>query len=463
MDKGLGEPPSELLEEQQRLRDEVQRLRDEQQRLRDEQQKLLADEQAVVAPQEQTKDQQNQGQLSGDEPIEPKKKRGVRPLTLLILLIVLSAVVVGGFFLWGYLNSYESTDDAQIDGHLNSVSSRISGTVTNVYVDDNQFVKAGQVLVNLDTRDYQVALEQAQADLEQAKAEVGAQTPNVPITSTTAETTISTANLDVAAALAKVASAQQNYAATQAQIRQAQANHFNDVAEVARFKALVDKDEVSRQQYDTKVTTAKASEAAVESAQASAEAARKQIEQAQAEVDQARARSGQARQNAPRQIAVQKANSESKGADVLAKKAAVDQALLNLQYCKIVAPVDGIVGKKNVEVGTRVSPGQELMAVVPLDDIWVTANFKETQLRRMRPGQRVTIKVDAFARTYGGYVESVAAASGAKFSLLPPENATGNFVKVVQRIPVRIRFNKTENEDRKLRPGMSVEPKVWLQ
>ena len=379
------------------------------------------------------------------------------------MVIVIFALAVGGFFLWGYLDSYEATDDAEVDGNIDSVSSRINGTATNVYFEDNQYVKAGQVLVSLDPRDYQVALKQAQADLAQAQAEVTAQSPNVPIVTTQNETTISTTALDVTSAQAKVASAEQNYEAALAQVRQAEANHVNDVAEVVRFKALVDKDEVSREQYDAKVTAAKASEATVQSAQATADASRKQIDSANAELNQARARGQQARQNAPRQAAVQRANVASKQADVMARKAAVDQALLNLQYCKITAPVDGVTGKKSVQVGTRVTPGQELLAVVPLDDIWVTANFKETQLKRMRPGQHATIKVDAFGRTYEGYVESVAGASGAKYSLLPPENATGNYVKVVQRIPVRIRFNKGQNDDKRLRPGMSVEPKVWVQ
>ena len=453
----------ELLEEQQRLRDEVQRLRDEQQRMRDEQEKQRSqgpkDEKPGDGKDAKPEDQKKEPEKKE----EPKKKGGIRPLTILIILIVLAAAAIGGFFLLQYLNSYEATDDAQVDGHIDSVSSRISGTVTNVYIEDNYAVKAGEVLVDLDPKDYQVALEQARADLAQSQADLTAQSPNVPITNTQNETTISTTGYDVASALAKVASAEQTYAANLAQIKQAQANHVNDVAEVARFRALVDKDEVSREQYDAKVTAAKASEATVETTQAQAEASKKQIAQAQAEVDQAKARVNQARQNAPRQVAVQKANIASKQADVLNKRAAVDQAVLNLQYCKITAPADGVVGKKSVEAGTRVSPGQELLAVVPLDDIWITANFKETQLKRMQPGQRVTVSVDAFGRKYEGHIESLSAASGARYSLLPPENATGNYVKVVQRIPVRIRLDKGQNDDHRLRPGMSVEPKVWLQ
>ena len=381
----------------------------------------------------------------------------------MILLIVAGALAVGGFFLYGYLDSYESTDDAEVDGHIDSVSSRISGTVTNVYVEDNRTVKAGEVLVSLDPRDYQVSREQAEATLAQSQAQLTAQNPNVPITATQNTTTASTTRLDVTSALATVAASEADYATALANVRQAQANHINDVAEVARFKVLVDKDEVSREQYDAKVTAAKASQATVEANQAKADAELKTIDQHKAEVDQAKAREEQARLNAPRNVAIQKANIDSRRADVLGNKAAVDQSLLNLQYTKITSPANGIVGKKSVEAGMRVSPGQELLAIIPLDDIWITANFKETQLRRMHENQRVTIKVDAFGRSYEGHIQSIAAATGAKYSLLPPENATGNYVKVVQRIPVRIRLNDGENNDHRLRPGMSVEPKVWLQ
>ena len=396
-------------------------------------------------------------------PEAPPKKKGVRPLTLLILAVLIVALAIGGFYLWGYLSSYESTDDAQVDGHIDTVSSRINGTVAHVYVQDNQAVKAGDVLVDLDPRDYEVALDQARAALGESQAQVNAQNPNLPITTTTNLTTISTSNLDIAVSEARVAAAEQSYASAVADVREAQANHANDVAEEVRFKVLVDKDEVSREAYEAKVTAAKASEATVQSKQAAADSAQKQINQAHAELDQARARAAQATENAPRQIAIQHANVETRRAGAMRDKAALEQAVLNLQYCKIVAPVTGIVGKKSVEPGQRISPGQDLMAVVPLDDIWITANFKETQLKRMHEGLRVTIRVDAFGRDYQGYVESIAAASGAKYSLLPPENATGNFVKVVQRIPVRLRLNQGQNDDRRLRPGMSVEPKVWLQ
>jgi membrane fusion protein (multidrug efflux system) len=466
MAQSIGE--QEVLEEQQRLRDEVQRLRDEQQRLRDEQEKLRL---AAAKP----------GPAAGPAPAaapatpEPKKKGS--PVKLIVLGIVVIALAIGGYFLLGYLDSYESTDDAQVDGHIDSVSSRINGTVTAVHFEDNQQVQAGQLLVELDPRDYQVAIEQAQAELSASQQQVSAQNPNVPITSQINQTNIQTTNLDVAAAQASVAASEANVAAAEqeyqsalANVRLAQANHNNDEAEVARYKTLVDKDEVSREQYEAKLTTAKASQATVEANQAIADSRRKQVDQARAQVNtavaqvnSAKAREQQAQQNAPRQLAIQMASVQNKQADVLKNRAALDQAILNLQYCKIFAPATGIATKKSVEVGTRVAPGQDLLAVVPLDDIWITADFKETQLKQVHPGQRVTVKVDAFGREYEGKVESIAATSGAKTSLLPPENATGNYVKVVQRIPVRIRLNAGQNDDHRLRPGMSVEPKVWLQ
>lgn len=453
-----GELEHDLLDEQQRLRDEVQRLRDEQQRMRDEQQKMRADAPKADAKPEDAKPEDK----NPEAPPEPKKK-SISPVTIITIVIVLVALAVGGFFLSGYLSSYESTDDAQIDGHINSVSSRVSGTVTAVYVEDNMQVRAGQPLVDLDPRDYQVALAQTQAELGSARQEVSVQNPNIAITSVVNQTNISTSGLDVSAALANLAAAEQDYQSALAQVRLAQAHHANDLAELARYKVLVDKEEVSREQYEAKVTAAKASQATVEANQASADSRKKQIDQVQAQVNRARASEEQARRNAPQQAAIQKATSASRQSDVMKNQTQVDQAQLNLTYTKIFAPVAGIIGKKSVEIGMHVSPGQDLMAVVPVDDIWITANFKETQLKKMRVKQRVTMRVDAFGRDYEGFVESVSAASGAKYALLPPENATGNYVKVVQRIPVRIRLNSGQNEDHLLRPGMSVVPKVWLQ
>ncbi len=400
-----------------------------------------------------------------------------RGRALLIVAILGIALLTGGFLFWRYSETYESTDDAQVDAHLSGIGSRIQGTIVAVYADENQLVKAGQVLAEIDPRDYQVALEQAQAQLGQSRADILAQHPNIPITQITSQTAISTAQADVDNALAALAAAERDVAAAngrlgeaEGQLRQAQANDARAQADLARYKNLVEKDEVSKQQYDQYVAAAKAESAAVEAAQASVQAAResaagaqKVVDQRRAQLLQAQSKQAEANRNAPQQVAISQANLRSKEAMEKAAQARVDRAQLDLSYTKIVSPVAGYVSKRSAEVGATVQPGQQLFTIAQTDDIWVTANFKETQLRRMRPGQRVDIKVDAFDRTFGGYVESMPAASGAVSSLLPPENATGNFVKVVQRLPVRIRFDKNQKGLELLRPGMSTEPKVWLQ
>ncbi|MDQ2948148.1 MAG: HlyD family secretion protein, partial [Acidobacteriota bacterium] len=232
---------------------------------------------------------------------------------------------------------------------------------------------------------------------------------------------------------------------------------------LSRYKQLVAKEEVSREEFDQKVAASQMAVAMVESAREAAGASQKMIDQRKAILLQAQSRLQQARQNAPRQVAIQQANVQSQKAGEQASRAAVNEAQLNLQYTKVIAPVSGLVGRKAVEVGMRVQPGQQLMAIVPLDDVWVTANFKETQLKSVRQGLRTTIHVDALGRDFEGYVESLPAATGSRFSLLPAENATGNYVKVVQRLPVRLRFKPGQDSEHLLRPGMSVEPKIWLQ
>lgn len=395
-------------------------------------------------------------------PPPPERRRKSRKGLFIVGFLALIAAV-GGFLWWQYSNTYESTDDAIVDGHLNAVASRITGTVTAVHAEENQFVKQGQLLVELDPRDYEVALEQARAALTQSQSQIQAENPNIPLTQTTSATNISNAQADVAGAEAGVASAEGEYQAALARLREAEANNVKAQADVARFAALVAKDEVPRQQYDQVVATAKASAATVDAARANADAALKVVEQRRAQTRQASTRLEQANQTAPQNLAISRANVQSRRASALGAQAAVDRAQLDLSYTKIVAPVSGIVSRRSVEVGTRVQPGQQLMTVAQLDDIWITANFKETQLKRMHPGQSAEIKVDAFDMKLDGYVESMPAASGAISSLLPPENATGNYVKVVQRLPVRIRIKKGQPGLDRLRPGMSVEPKVWLK
>jgi membrane fusion protein, multidrug efflux system len=377
-------------------------------------------------------------------------------------VIVVLILLVVGFFVYRYMSSYESTDDAQVDGHVNSVSTRITGHVTKLNVQDNQYVTAGTVLVEIDPADYQVAYERAKADFEDAQAAAVAAGVNVPITSVNTSSQVSTSEADVSSARAGIQVAQQQFEAAKAQLQQAEANNVKAQNDLVRYKQLVDKQEISQQEYDQAVASAKAQSAGVEAGRATADAAQQQVTQARGKLVQAEANRDNAN-TAPKQMQITRARATAALAQAQQKKADLDQAALNLQYTKIVAPVNGIVSNRTVEVGQNVAPGQELMKVINLDDVWITANYKETQLRDMKVGQRVTVDVDANGKSYNGKVDSFAGASGARFSLLPPENATGNYVKVVQRIPIKIVLDPGSNKDHLLVPGMSVIPKVWVR
>jgi len=392
-------------------------------------------------------------------------KRGLlaHPIKLGIILVVLVAAGVAGFRLLNYYNSYETTDDAQVDGDIYAITSRIAGTVKAVYVQDNQQVKAGQLLVELDPRDYEVALDQAKAALNASRTLVAVARPSVPITSVSTQTTLSSSVTDIAQARAALAGSQRDYESDVADVRKSEADSAKAQADLERYRLLIAKDEISKQQFDQAEAAAKSAAADVDVKKATAEAAARTIEEMQARLEQSITKQTEAERNRPQEIAIQNATVQSREASAIQQQTMVDQAALNLSYTKIFAPVDGIIGKKNAEPGQQVAPGQQLMADVPVADIWITANFKETQLKHMKPGQRATIHVDAYDREYEGVVESVAGATGARFSLLPPENATGNYVKVVQRLPVRIRLKEGEDKNHELRPGMSVDPKVWLQ
>jgi membrane fusion protein (multidrug efflux system) len=384
-------------------------------------------------------------------------KRAKWAIGLLVLVLL-----VAGLFAWQYFGSYESTDDAQIDGHINSVSARVSGHVTKLNVEDNQYVEKGTVLVEIDPADYQVALEQEKAQYADAQAQASASGVNVPITNVNSSSQVASAQAGVANAKAGIAAARQQFEAAKAQAAEAEANNVKAQNDLARYKELIDKQEISQQQYDQAVANAHASAATVEAAHANADAAKAQIEQAQGKLLQANADLRNA-ETGPQLVQVSRARAQSAEANAQQKKAQLDQAELNLQYTKITAPVTGVVSDRTVEVGQNVQVGQEMMKIIPLEDLWVTANFKETQLRHMKAGQRADLEVDANGKTYKGHVDSIAGASGARFSLLPPENATGNYVKVVQRIPVKIDFEPGELRGHELRPGMSVEPKVWIK
>jgi membrane fusion protein (multidrug efflux system) len=386
------------------------------------------------------------------------------PRTKFILILAGIVLVVGVVFLWRYFASYESTDDAQIDGHVNSVSARVSGHVISLNVQDNQYVEQGTVLVEIDPADYEVAVAQARAEYADALAQASAAGINVPITNVNTLSQVSSAQAGVSSAGAGITSTRQQFEAAKSQVAEADANNTKAQNDLVRYKLLIDKQEISQQQYDQAIDSAQAAAATLAAARSNADAIAAQIKQAQSRLDQAEADLRNAG-TAPQTMRVIRARAESAQAIAEQKKAQLDQAELNLQYTKIIAPVSGAVSNRTVEIGQNVSPGQEMMKIIPLDaaNIWVTANFKETQLSRMKPGQRVDIEVDATGKTYKGHVDSIAGASGERFSLLPPENATGNYVKVVQRIPAKIVLDAGEDQGHELRPGMSVEPKVWIK
>jgi membrane fusion protein (multidrug efflux system) len=378
------------------------------------------------------------------------------------LIFAALVLIVGGFFVWRYFSSYESTDDAQIDGHINSVSARVSGHVVKLNVEDNQYADKGTLLVEIDPVDYEVAVERARADYADAQAQAAAAGINVPVTDVSTSSQVSSAQANVSNTHSGIAAARQQFDAAKAQVAEAEANNAKAQSDLIRYKQLIDKQEISQQQYDVAVAAAKSGAANVEAARSAAAAAAAQIEQAQSKQAQAEADLRTA-QTAPQTMRATRARALSAQASADRKRADLRQAELNLVYTKILSPVTGIVTNRTVEVGQNVQVGAEMMKIIPLEDLWVTANFKETQLREMKPGQRSSIKVDANGKTYKGHVDSIAGASGARFSLLPPENATGNYVKVVQRIPVKIVFEPGETKGHELRPGMSVVPNVWIR
>jgi len=394
------------------------------------------------------------------------------------ILIAIAAVVIVavGVMVWARRGN-ESTDDAQVEAHVTPIAARVGGVVQAAPVTDNQRVDPAAILVQLDPRDFELAVERARAELADAEAAAAAAHANVPIVAATATGGVSSARGGVAEAQAGIAEAEQTVAAArsreataQAHVREAEANASKAAKDVERLKPLLAKDEISQQQYDAAVAAANASRAAVDSATAQEREAHIGIQAAESRVNQAQAGREQAAaqlqtvQTAPQQVAATKARAAAAEARVLQLRAAVKQAELNLEHATVRAPAGGIVSRKSVEPGQVIQPGQPLMTIVTLDPVWITANFKETQLEHIRPGQRVTVKVDAYGgRSLTGKVDSIAAATGARFSLLPPENATGNFVKVVQRVPVKIVLDQGQDSQTLLRPGMSVTPTVHTQ
>ena len=423
------------------------------------------EQRAVQRPHQEPEDQHDLEVNHAEEDRRGFFQRNPAAKLILFLVAIVALLLVGWF--WWESRHWEDTDDAQIDGHIYPISARVGGQVIKVNYDDGQVVHKCDILVLIDPTDYQVALQRARADYEDAQAQAQAAQYGVPVSTVGSSTQILSASADLLSAQAGLAAAQKQVEAGQAQVIQAQADAEKLNTDVERYRQLLGKREISQQQFDTATAAATAANASVTARQAELMAAQAQVRQAQARIEQANAELHNA-QITPKQVAATKAKALSADSQAQRAKATVDQAQLNLGYTTIVAPVDGIVGKRSVQVGQNVSPGQDLMAVVPLREIWVTANFKETQLAHMQPTQPAKIKVDTYGgRKWDGHVTSIGGATGAKYSLLPPENATGNYVKVVQRIPVRIDFDGSDkpdfNRDGALRPGMSVTPDVKVR
>jgi membrane fusion protein (multidrug efflux system) len=412
-----------------------------------------------VADLEPTQPKLNEGVV--DESTEtiqpPSRRRGV-------MIVVLVIVVLAAAGVWWHSTFTENTDDAQINGHLIQISSRIAGQVAKVYVDENQVVKAGDLIAELDPKDYQVAVENAEAALASARANAAAANVYVPITNVNTTSNLHSANADVVGTGAAVAQAEMQLEAAKARITQAAANNTKAQADLERYKPLVAKDVISKQQFDAAVAAADAAKAALADARASEQAANDAVKVAYERENQAQAMQKYA-QTGPQQVAAQSARARQAEAMVQQAQAQLDQARLNLSYTRIVAPAAGIITRKSVEINQNVSSGQNLLTLVSLEGLWVTANFKETQLRHMAAGQSAAISVDSTGKTYQGKVTQIGGATGSVLSLFPPENATGNYVKVVQRVPVRIDFDNLagEDPDHALRPGLSVVPNVRVK
>src|SRR5216683_1237908 len=385
--------------------------------------------------------------------------------------LALLAVVIG---LIVYYHNRETTDDAQVDGHITPIASKIYGRVAEVLVTDNEQVKAGQVLVRIDPRDYQASLDQAKAQLALAESDAASAGVDIPRTRENVASGTSNADAQLAGSVADLERAQVTYeqartsdlAFAQANIEKSRANAELAQADLARYKPLLDKGEISKQQYDAAKANADATASALKADQEKLAQARRNVDVTKAQLDAAKARVEQARAGVAaahadiKQVNMKTADAQAKVAKVEQARAAVEAAELNLSYTEITAPVDGVATHKQVEPGQIVQAGQGLLVVVPLQNVWVTANFKETQLKNMKAGQRAEVKVDTYGKTFSGRVDSIAGATGSVLSLLPPENATGNYVKVVQRIPVKIVLDPISSEKAVLRPGMNVDATV---
>jgi membrane fusion protein (multidrug efflux system) len=398
-----------------------------------------------------------------EKSVKAPEEQGKRNRMLVIFVAALVIAAVSGLLYWLHARHYEDTDDAQIDGNLSPIGTRVDGTVVKVYVQNNQMVKVGDPLVDLDPRDIQVKLDQVQAQLAQARGQLAGERPNVPITEVENSTNILSAKADVASGAAAVAAAERDRDQAEAQVLQQEAANARAQSDLQRYTILVEKQEISKSDFDQYSSNAKQQAANLQAVQAALLAAARTVDQRKAQLDEVRSKLVQNERNAAPQLSIRHASVDQQIANLQTAEAQLEQAQLNLSYVKIVAPVAGIVMKRSAQVGSRVATGQQLLTISEVGDLWVTANFKETQLLHMRPGQRATIYVDSLDNDFTGSVETIGGATGSIASTLPAENATGNYVKVVQRIPVRIKLDPNQNGLDMLRPGMSAEPNVHVE
>jgi membrane fusion protein, multidrug efflux system len=410
-----------------------------------------------------------------EQPAERREPSGLKNPRVRQRLMIGGAILVAvALGMWLHYRNRQSTDDAEVDGHIIPISSRVPGSVLQVLVNDNEHVTEGQVLVQLDPRDYQAKVDDAKAALAMAESRAQSARVNVPLTNETTQSGTSGADAEVVAAqaaydqakLALKQASTSELAHAQANVQKKQAANDKAQSDLTRMGPLAAKNEISQQQYDAYVAAASEAKSDLDAAQQNLTLAQQtigvrqaQVESAQANLEKAKSDLAAAQANT-KQVAISVANASSARASVQEAQAELDAAELNLSYTKIVAPEDGVITNKTVQVGEILSPGQGLLVLIPLKDVWVTANYKETQLAKVRPGDRAEIEVDMYGKTFTGHVDSIAGATGSRLSLLPPENATGNYVKVVERIPVKIDLDPIPPSEAILRPGMNVEATI---
>jgi membrane fusion protein, multidrug efflux system len=396
------------------------------------------------------------GTADSVRPAAPSRKRYV-------FMGVAVVLVAAGTAYWLHSRHFEETDDAQIDGNISSVSARISGTVVAVHVVENQIVKQGDVIADVDPTDLQIDVDQAKAQVAQAQAQLEAEDPNVPITMASNVSAVAGAASDLAGAQASLSGAKKDVDQLNAQIAQAEANDRQAQIEKGRSEKLVAQGAVAQSDYDSHLNAAVASAANVEALRQSLAAAKDRVAQQQAMIGAFSSKYTEIKSNAPRQVATRQASLGVRQAALAVAQAQEAAAEKNLSYAKILAPVTGIVAKKAIAIGDHVAPGQQIVAITQTEGLYVTANFRENQLELMHAGEPVTIHVDAIGLDLNGSVESIGGATGSRLSVLPPENASGNYVKVVQRMPVRIHLDDGQAGLDRLRIGMSVEPEVTVR